>query len=291
MLFKTACELYIADKSQRCRMNTVEGYVSAIRCHLMPAWGEAHIEEIRHEELQAWVDGIATGGAAEKAFKTFRQIYRWTIRKMQLRIWDITQGIELQQRRINKRKMLTVPEEKLMLSEIVGEPWEAVVLCAAALGLRPSEAAGLDWSDVDWRTGWVHVQRGAHTVSGGDVVEYGCKTDLSDRWLKLPRWALTRLRAIRGNRRSGRMRGSLSPRCIYTRLKRVLKRLGLGRCSMESLRHSWATIAIESGAALADVAVALGHTSVEMCRRHYLLSTRAVVERAGMVYAAAMGAD
>lgn len=57
---------------------------------------------------------------------------------------------------------------------------------------------------------------------------------------------------------------------------------------MEALRHSWATIAIESGAALADVAVALGHTSVEMCRRHYLLSTRAVVERAGAVYSRAM---
>lgn len=46
--------------------------------------------------------------------------------------------------------------------------------------------------------------------------------------------------------------------------------------------------AIEGGAAIADVAVALGHTSVEMCRRHYLLSTRAVVERAQVAYSRAI---
>ena len=288
MLFEEAAAEYMADKSKRLRATTLEGYASAIARHLLPAWAGRDVESITHEELQTWVDSISTAGAAEKAYKTFRQIYRWSIRKHQLRIWDVTQGIELPKRRMARRERMTAGQERTMLRAVMGEPYEAVVLAAAALGLRPSEAAGLDWSDVDWRSGWVHVQRGAHTVRGGATVEYGCKTELADRWLKLPRWALERLRAIRGRRRSGRMRGELSPRCIYSRFKRLLRRIDMPRISMGALRHSWATIAIESGAALADVAVALGHTSVEMCRRHYLLSTRAVVERAGAVYSRAM---
>ena len=288
MLFEAAVEMYTTDRAKRLRATTLEGYESAIRKHIAPAWTGRDVESITHEELQSWVDSIPTAGAADKAFKTFRQIYRWTIRKHQLRIWDVTQGVELPKRRMAKRGRMTASEERRMLREVMGEPYEAVVLAGAALGLRPSEAAGLDWSDVDWRSGWVHVQRGAHTVHGGVTVEYGCKTDLADRWLKLPRWALERLRQLRGQRRAGRMRGDLSPKCIYSRLKRLLKRIGLPSISMEALRHSWATIAIESGAALADVAVALGHTSVEMCRRHYLLSTRAVVERAGAVYSRAL---
>ena len=288
MLFETAVEMYMTDRAKRLRATTLEGYESAIRKHIAPAWTGRDVESITHEELQSWVDSIPTAGAADKAFKTFRQIYRWTIRKHQLRIWDVTQGVELPKRRMAKRGRMTASEERRMLREVMGEPYEAIVLAGAALGLRPSEAAGLDWSDVDWRSGWVHVQRGAHTVHGGVTVEYGCKTDLADRWLKLPRWALERLRQLRGQRRAGRMRGDLSPKCIYSRLKRLLKRIGLPSISMEALRHSWATIAIESGAALADVAVALGHTSVEMCRRHYLLSTRAVVERAGAVYSRAL---
>lgn len=288
MLFDDAVKMYMDDKRARLRATTIEGYESAMKCHLLPAWGGREVEAITHEELQVWVDSIATAGAAGKAFKTFRQVYRWTIRKLQLRIWDVTQGVELPKRRVSKRERMTAPEERRMLRAVMGEPYEAVVLAGAALGLRPSEAAGLDWSDVDWRSGWVHVQRGAHTVRGGATVEYGCKTELADRWLKLPRWALERLRQLRRQRRSGRMRGDLSPRCIYARLKRMLKRIGLPSISMEALRHTWATIAIEAGAALADVAVALGHTSVEMCRRHYLLSTRAVVERAELAFSRAV---
>lgn len=100
------------------------------------------------------------------------------------------------------------------------------MLCQVALGLRRSEACGLDWSDFDWRRGWVHVQRGAHWV-GGEVVECATKTKLSDRWLRVPRWALARLRQLRGRLRSGRLRGGLAPHQIAGRFKRLCGRLGL----------------------------------------------------------------
>lgn len=93
MLFETACELYMSDKGRRLRATTIEGYASAIRCHLLPAWGGREVESITHEELQEWVDGFELPGAADKAYKTFRQIYRWAIRRHQLRIWDVTQGV------------------------------------------------------------------------------------------------------------------------------------------------------------------------------------------------------
>lgn len=290
MLFDDAVKMYMDDKRVRLRATTIEGYESAISCHLLPAWGGREVEDITHEELQRWVDGFELPGAADKAYKTFRQVYRWVLRKRQLRIWDVTQGIELPERPVYTREAMGAREETTVLRAAMGQPWEAVVLAAAALGLRPSEAAGLDWSDIDWRGGWVHVQRGAHSLSGGEVVEYGCKTRLSDRTLKLPRFALERLRALRGQRRRGRLRGDLTPRQIYSRFKRFLRRLGLGRCSMQGLRHTWATLTIEGGAALADVAVALGHADVTMCVQHYLMSTRAVVKRAQESFAAVMEA-
>ena len=95
MLFSTAAAEYMDDKKKRLRATTIEGYRSAIRCHLMPKWGKRDIESISFEEVQDWVDGFALPGAAEKAYKTFRQIYRWVLRRRQLRIWDVTQGVEL----------------------------------------------------------------------------------------------------------------------------------------------------------------------------------------------------
>lgn len=279
-MFSACCAAYMEAKSRKCRQNTLDGYVSGLRCHVLPKWGDREVESIRRKEVQAWVETIATPGAAEKAFKCFRQVFRWAIREFELEIFDVTQGVELPAKPVHRRESMAAREEAAVLREAYGQPWEAVVLAAAALGLRPSEAAGLDWSDIDWRSGWVHVQRGAHSLQAGAVVEYACKTKLSDRHLKLPRFALERLRQLRGARRAGRLRGDLTPRQIYARFKRFLKRLGLGRCSMEGLRHTWATLAIEGGAAIADVAVALGHSDVEMCRRHYLMSTKMVVKRA-----------
>ena len=289
MLFSEAVEMYWADKSKRLRGNTLEGYASAIRRHLMPAWAGREVEGITHDEVQEWVDSIPTYGAAAKAYKTFRQIYRWIVRKEQLRIWDVTQGIELPQAPVARRDALTAAEERETLRGIVGQPWEAVVLLAAALGLRRCEACGIDWSDIDWRTGWVHVQRWAHWV-GGEVVEYRTKTKLSDRWLRLPRFALARLRQIRGHRRSGRVRGGLAPHQIAGRFRRACRGAGLPWVPMTCLRHSWATIALEAGAAIEDVSVALGHSTVDTCIQHYLQSFRTVVRRAGACYEAAIAA-
>ena len=80
MLFSDATAEYMADKGKRLRATTLEGYRSAIRCHLMPMWGEREIETISFEEVQDWVDSFDLPGAAEKAYKTFRQIYRWVLR-------------------------------------------------------------------------------------------------------------------------------------------------------------------------------------------------------------------
>lgn len=287
MLFETAVEKYWKDKSKRLRGNTLEGYASAIRRHLMPAWEGRELESVTHDEVQTWVDSIPTYGAAEKAYKTFRQVYRWALRRYQLRVWDVTQGVELPPKPVVRRPVLTVDEERATLRGVMGQPWEAVVLCEAALGLRRSEACGLDWSDFDWRRGWVHVRRGAHWV-GGRLVEYATKTKLSDRWLKVPRWALARLRQLRGSLRSGRLRGSLAPHQIAGRFERFCLRFALPWVPMTCLRHSWATIALEAGAAIEDVAVALGHTGVDTCVQHYLQSFRTVVGRAADAYEGAM---
>lgn len=65
MLFDEAVSLYWADKSRRLRGNTLEGYASAIRRHLMPAWRGRELESITHDEVQSWVDSIPTYGAAD----------------------------------------------------------------------------------------------------------------------------------------------------------------------------------------------------------------------------------
>lgn len=286
MLFSEAATEYMTDKRKRLRATTLEGYESAIRCHLLPAWGGREMETITFEEMQEWVDSFVLPGAAEKAYKTFRQIYRWALRRHQLRIWDVTQGVELPKKPTAHRLTLTAEQERVTLKAIVGQPFEAAVLLGAALGLRRCEACAVRIEDIDWRSGWVHVRRGLHVV-GGELIETGCKTKLSDRRLKLPRFALERLRAIRGARRSGRL-CLLDPNTVARKFRAFCCRFQLPHVPMTCLRHSWATISLEHGAAIEDIAVALGHTTVNTAMSHYLQSFRTVVARASASYASAM---
>lgn len=286
MLFKEAVEKYLEDKSKRLRETTLEGYRSALRKHVIPRFGQMSIESISFEEVQEWVDSIPTYGAARKAYKTFRQVYRWTIRRANIRIWDVTQGIELPEIPVVRQKTLSAAEEATTLRAIWGKEWEAAILLAASLGLRRSEACGIDWSDIDWRSGWVHISRGAHWIHGKRI-EYPTKTKSSDRWLRIPRFALSRLRQIRGAKRAGRIAPG-SPVSIARKFKRFCKTHSLPWVSMMCLRHSWATITIESGASLEDVSVALGHRSTDMIRQHYIETMRTVVKRPSLTYESAM---
>lgn len=44
MLFSEAATEYMADKRKRLRATTLEGYESALRCHVLPAWGDREVD-------------------------------------------------------------------------------------------------------------------------------------------------------------------------------------------------------------------------------------------------------
>ena len=290
MLFEEACARYLEDKRARLRATTMEGYESAARRHLLPRWAGVELEAIGPEDIQAWVDSFELPGAAEKAYKTLRQVIRWAIRRLRVRMWDPTSaGVELPRKRPHRPRVLSAREERDLLRGLWGAPFEAVALCAAALGLRRCEACALEWSDVDFRSGRVRVGRGVHVVGGREVVEPP-KTALSDRVLVLPAFALRRLRQIAAGRRRGRM-CAMRPDQVARRLKAWCRARGLPWVPMQSLRHTWATVSIAHGTPLADVALCLGHSSQETCYAHYLVRTGDICRRASKGWAdAVMGA-
>lgn len=46
-------EHYLPEKRRRRRATTVEGYESALRCHVLPRFGHLSVAEIEHGDIQA----------------------------------------------------------------------------------------------------------------------------------------------------------------------------------------------------------------------------------------------
>ena len=283
MQFDEAAYRYIEDKTEGrkpVRKNTLEGYLSAIKCHLMPKWAGREMESIAAAELQAWVDGFERPGAAAKAFKTFRQIMRWYLRAYHVRIWDETQGVELPSAPRRKPAALTAGQAKAALRDMRGEAWEAAALVQLSCGLRPCEAVALTWGDVNLSTGEVRVERGLHEAFG-QVYESPTKTEKSTRTVVLPRYAVERLREIRRAlqpKRTGRI-CPMRPSAYRRRVRAWFAKRGVRMCA-QWLRHTWGTLALQAGTPLETVSLMLGHSSVSTAYEHYLIGNSALLRDA-----------
>lgn len=271
---------YIAEKRRVRRESTVEGYESALRIHVLPRWGSMTVDEIDPDDIQAWVLSFELPGAAEKAYKTLRQVIRWAIRRIGLRVWDPTSlGVELPRKAAYHPQVLGAAEAREYLRGMWGCEAEAVALCSLTLGLRRGESCALTWGDVNLKTGEVRISKSRQDVGSGTVV-VPPKTDRSDRSLWLPGFALKRMRQLAKGRGKGDLICPLSPTAAARRIKSWCRSHGLPHVSMTNLRHTWATLAIEAGVGIETVAMMLGHTEIGTAYEHYIVPRKSVCVQA-----------
>jgi len=125
-------------------------------------------------------------------------------------------------------------------------------------GLRVSEAAALDLEDLDLREGMVRVlgkRRKERLVPVGRKALRALRSYLDER----PRLAKDESRALFLNRSGGR----LSDRGIRRIVVREARRAGIpARIGPHTLRHSFASHMLQSGADLRSIQEMLGHASL-----------------------------
>lgn len=275
---------YLAEKEQRRRASTVDGYRSSINLYILPKFGNQEIDTIEPETIQAWVDSFEKPGAAEKAFKCLRQLFNWAIRKYRLRIWNPTQGIELPAKPVYRPKTITAKETAKRLRGFFGHKDESTVILGSTLAVRPGENYGIKWEDIDFRSGAVKINKSRQYVRG-KVVVLKTKTRKSNRILYLPKFAKERLNKIWHD--LGKPKGFVNQDCpqnIARRIKSFCEKNKLPQVTMTNTRHSWATIAVEAGIAIETVAMFLGHSNIMTAYNHYIVPRKSIIQTAQNIW-------
>lgn len=250
---------------ERLRECTRAGYESAWNRHIEPSLAEIDMDDLSVERVESWLSSIPSKGAARKAWSVLRAMLRKAIKLGFLDV-DITRRIDAPKRAAYQPATLDTGQLRTLLRGFWGHELEAWLICGACLGLRTEEALGLEWEDIDLRSGHARIRRGVQWVNGREVVVEP-KTDLSRRIVVLPRFAVLRLRQIKGK---GRLVGTLNPGQVARRYRSWCRRQGLPCVPRRNLRHSWATTALAAGVDVAVVSRALGHSSIETTARYYL---------------------
>jgi len=185
-------------------------------------------------------------------------------------------------------KSLTAAQARQLLTAADGTGLEAMWILMLYLGLRPGEAAGLAWADIDFDNATIHIWRARKTNSDGSVTIGDTKTAGSIRTLEAPDVVLRTLQQHRQRQQEyattiGSMwsndgdlvftspTGKLTdPKAVRTEFNRVITGSGIdGHWTPNLLRHTAASLMADAGLPIEQVADQLGHKDLRMLQKHY----------------------
>lgn len=185
-------------------------------------------------------------------------------------------------------KSMTVTQAQQFMTAAAGTDLEAMWAVMLYLGLRPGEAAGLCWDDVDTERQIIHVWRARKAAEKGKTVIGETKTSGSVRSLDTPAHVLDALERQRVRQHEHeQVAGSewsnpdrlvftsptgkpTDPKAVAREFASVVEASGIeGEWTPNLLRHTAASLMAHAGLPIEHVADQLGHTDLRMLQQHY----------------------
>lgn len=193
--------------------------------------------------------------------------------------------MELPAYRGKKIEVFSDHEIALLAQKILEAP-DITGLCILLVlntGLRLGEICALRKSDIDYRSGFLRIERSAarvHDASGTHLVVQSPKSGSSVRLVAIPNDMLELLKATtqsiqRDNYLLTNTDTPMEPRTLQYRYRKLLERCGIRYRNFHALRHTYATRCMENGVDIKSLSELLGHADVRTTLQTYIHSSLA----------------
>jgi integrase len=287
MTFETFSVLWLQGHAEKnVKPSTIAGYKHILDKRLVPEFGHVLLSDISPIALQAYTakrkHAFSERGSKEgqipKVLKAispktvsnevvlikeiFKHAYRWGYVKQ-------NPAEHLDRPKLPKKEIeiLNPAECKLLLENSSGL-YRTAFLTALLTGLRAGEMWALQWGDVDWNSKRVYVRRSVwKNQFQTPKSHYSVRpVDLPDDLLsELRRWKLA-CPISNSDLVFPSQEGAIS--CHDNVVKRhfdpTLRKAGLRHVSFHSLRHTNASMRIQSGQNIKYMSTQMGHSSVKV---------------------------
>jgi len=254
---------------------------SALRAHLLPAFGTRRLCDIGTAELEAFRAAKLAAGLSPKSVNNLVGILRKALATAVE--WGELESVpRLRPLRVAPGKIdfLSRAESRALLVERGLAPWDLMTATALQTGLRIGELMALRWEDIDLKRGTLVVRR---SIVKGVV---GTPKGHRNRAIPLTPTLCDRLAPSRQpvgpvfERCSGRKMGY---KAADLGLRRVCKVAGVRRVTWHVLRHSFASHLVMAGAPLRAVQILLGHSDIKMTQRYAHVSDESLASAVSML--------
>ena len=250
---------------------TKRGYVSRLRCQLLPEFGERKLTSITNNDISQWIARSIEAGvglvAIRRSHGVLRQIFGAAVLDGRLNR-NPAVGVPLP--RVSKREKRALSASELFLLARSCEGYEVLVKFAGTTGLRWGELAALQCKDISILNRTIYVGKSLSTGLRGEQIVSSTKTDES-RVVPFPKELLSDLQDLIEKRGPESQLftmpggGSLEYNNFMTRIFRPsVKVSGLKDITFHSLRHTAASLLISQGTPITTVSGILGHASTQM---------------------------
>lgn len=262
---------WIGIKENTCKPATTRGYRLHWKTRILPDFGQLPANGLTPVMIQDWVNELADSDLAPDTVKGMYRAFRaCVLHSYRQGLIDTNpfRGIELPRSERGELLFLT-PAQILALLEEMGVSDRVLFSILAWAGLRFGEGLGLAWRHVDLKTGSIVVTRSWSSLFGF----LDPKTPASRRNVPiLPDLSRTlREYYLRTGRPSPDEllfsfdgKRPFDQSSARRRFVKALETAGLPRVTVHSLRHSFASLMIASGASIKTLQKALGHASATL---------------------------
>ncbi len=268
--------------------STLNYYRRTAKKQIGPELGPIRATELTRARVQRWLDGLAKRYAPE-TIRGARTLLAAACRQavaLGLLASNPVTGTKAPPIRVADAPTWTADEVRAVLAAVKHDPLLAAgYRLMLSTGMRPGEWLGLRWSDVDLGRGVVTVRRTVtHNAAGQEVIGASTKGK-RDRPIAIPPSTVAALRVWRTAQLERRLAAPFweDASLVATddrgrRLRRerwgewhdkVVAAAGVTRIVPHGLRHSYATLELETGTHPKVVQERLGHTRIQITLDRY----------------------
>lgn len=264
------------------KIRTYKKYKRQIELHILPALGEFELHELTATILQRFTVDLSEKGLSANTVNGIISVLKSSLKRAVL--LDVTEReftaaiVRAKQREkqvdcFSKEEQRKI--EKYILEKKKGNLF-GVVLCLYT-GLRIGELLALTWDDVDLQKGIMTVSKSCHdSWENGKYVKIidTPKTDCSVRMIPIPKQLLARVKEHKKSSSGnyvviGKSIHGAQVRSYQKTFEMLLNRLHIAHKGFHSLRHTFATRALECGMDIKTLSEILGHKNPTITLKRY----------------------
>ena len=245
----------------------------AYRLRVRPTFGDTQLADIRHSDVKAWLAQLRTADGKRPLAATGRRYAYQVINCiLDTAVRDgliganPAKGIPLPKKH-SKRQVFFTNEQLHQLAAQCGE-YRLLILLLGYTGLRWGEAIALTGDDVNLLTRRINIDKNVVWLDGTPVA--GTPKSGKGRTVPIPGFLVSELADLVEKTGSGLLwagaDGNYLPRPPSQRgwFQQALKSANLPRITPHDLRHTAASLAVQSGANVKTIQRMLGHASAAM---------------------------